>query len=170
SDRPAPAWVALVLVLVVLAGLGAGVVVLRPVALFGPRAAGTPTRTVPPVRSEEHTSELQSRGHLVCRLLLEKKKIIQDVRRPSRITMLYSSAFFFSDPPTTETYTLSLHDALPIFGPAGACLGRPRTRPGRTRRARRGRGRTATGCAVRAPGGGYPDPDRPAGKIGRAHV
>src|SRR5439155_25637157 len=31
---------------------------------------------LPPVvvRSEEHTSELQSRGHLVCRLLLEKKK------------------------------------------------------------------------------------------------
>src|SRR5690625_6233149 len=29
---------------------------------------------VNPARSEEHTSELQSRGHLVCRLLLEKKK------------------------------------------------------------------------------------------------
>src|SRR5439155_22665236 len=28
----------------------------------------------PTERSEEHTSELQSRGHLVCRLLLEKKK------------------------------------------------------------------------------------------------
>src|SRR5439155_14799922 len=28
-------------------------------------------------RSEEHTSELQSRGHLVCRLLLEKKKNIK---------------------------------------------------------------------------------------------
>src|SRR5690625_5840643 len=28
-------------------------------------------------RSEEHTSELQSRGHLVCRLLLEKKNIIK---------------------------------------------------------------------------------------------
>src|SRR5690625_6265934 len=28
----------------------------------------------PRYRSEEHTSELQSRGHLVCRLLLEKKK------------------------------------------------------------------------------------------------
>src|SRR5690625_7043415 len=27
------------------------------------------------IRSEEHTSELQSRGHLVCRLLLEKKKL-----------------------------------------------------------------------------------------------
>src|SRR5207253_7610262 len=30
-------------------------------------------------RSEEHTSELQSRGHLVCRLLLEKKKNIKDI-------------------------------------------------------------------------------------------
>src|SRR5690625_6014501 len=29
---------------------------------------------LPSPRSEEHTSELQSRGHLVCRLLLEKKK------------------------------------------------------------------------------------------------
>src|SRR5690625_6870618 len=34
------------------------------------RAAGAPSDR----RSEEHTSELQSRGHLVCRLLLEKKK------------------------------------------------------------------------------------------------
>src|SRR2546422_6953597 len=31
-------------------------------------------RHVPETRSEEHTSELQSRLHLVCRLLLEKKK------------------------------------------------------------------------------------------------
>src|SRR5687768_18330796 len=30
-------------------------------------------------RSEEHTSELQSRLHLVCRLLLEKKKILKDL-------------------------------------------------------------------------------------------
>src|SRR2546422_2898917 len=30
-------------------------------------------------RSEEHTSELQSRLHLVCRLLLEKKKQIQQI-------------------------------------------------------------------------------------------
>src|SRR5690625_2608348 len=38
-------------------------------ALVGPgRGVGVVTR------SEEHTSELQSRGHLVCRLLLEKKK------------------------------------------------------------------------------------------------
>src|SRR2546429_6183200 len=32
--------------------------------------------TATPRRSEEHTSELQSRLHLVCRLLLEKKKTI----------------------------------------------------------------------------------------------
>src|SRR5690606_39824647 len=35
----------------------------------GPRPAG-----IPDARSEEHTSELQSRENLVCRLLLEKKK------------------------------------------------------------------------------------------------
>src|SRR2546422_2900146 len=32
-------------------------------------------------RSEEHTSELQSRLHLVCRLLLEKKKLTAEVLR-----------------------------------------------------------------------------------------
>src|SRR2546422_8292227 len=34
----------------------------------------TPAATISVARSEEHTSELQSRLHLVCRLLLEKKK------------------------------------------------------------------------------------------------
>src|SRR3712207_7297283 len=34
----------------------------------------------PPKRSEEHTSELQSRQYLVCRLLLEKKKIRRCMR------------------------------------------------------------------------------------------
>src|SRR5690625_7081942 len=38
---------------------------------LGERAV--PDHTAAP-RSEEHTSEIQSRGHLVCRLLLEKKK------------------------------------------------------------------------------------------------
>src|SRR2546422_5325948 len=33
-------------------------------------------------RSEEHTSELQSRLHLVCRLLLEKKKQTKNTRNP----------------------------------------------------------------------------------------
>src|SRR3712207_8461772 len=35
-------------------------------------------------RSEEHTSELQSRQYLVCRLLLEKKKVIRDDIRATR--------------------------------------------------------------------------------------
>src|SRR2546422_3633685 len=42
----------------------------RPPAGAGARPARAPGRG----RSEEHTSELQSRLHLVCRLLLEKKK------------------------------------------------------------------------------------------------
>src|SRR5947199_7989277 len=42
-----------------------------------PHVSKQPTRqevAKPPTRSEEHTSELQSLRHLVCRLLLEKKK------------------------------------------------------------------------------------------------
>src|SRR5437660_4411720 len=58
----------------------------------GPRPAASPLcirwgRGEAP-RSEEHTSELQSRGHLVCRLLLEKKK----VTRP-RLPRCYSEFF-----------------------------------------------------------------------------
>src|ERR1039457_4066852 len=99
-----------------------------------------------PIRSEEHTSELQSPCNLVCRLLLEKKKItvlaaaapvgartcphsprqLTHAGRPpqtavrvapaaspcSRLRLLFF--FFFNDTATTEIYTLSLHDALPI--------------------------------------------------------
>src|SRR5574337_260053 len=56
------------------------------------------------LRSEEHTSELQSPLNLVCRLLLEKKK---------KKNIFFF--FFFNDTATTEIYTLSLHDALPIW-------------------------------------------------------
>src|SRR5258705_13099544 len=38
------------------------------------RSSKVPSATPPTGRSEEHTSELQSLRHLVCRLLLEKKK------------------------------------------------------------------------------------------------
>src|SRR5690349_23694967 len=43
----------------------------RPSAIIVPMIAGVAAHTA---RSEEHTSELQSRRDLVCRLLLEKKK------------------------------------------------------------------------------------------------
>src|SRR5215475_10803022 len=97
-------------------------------------------------RSEEHTSELQSRENLVCRLLLEKKKagdygwssIVQTAttiraasitnfescspgfslraisRTANLLSRIVSFVFFFNDTATTEIYTLSLHDALPI--------------------------------------------------------
>src|SRR3989442_8967789 len=42
-------------------------------------AVNSPVKKLMAKRSEEHTSELQSRPHLVCRLLLEKKK--NDVQR-----------------------------------------------------------------------------------------
>src|SRR2546422_1405499 len=48
-----------------------------PDVLLGKKAL----RNVHVQRSEEHTSELQSRLHLVCRLLLEKKKINNPDRR-----------------------------------------------------------------------------------------
>src|SRR5690625_5685823 len=63
-------------------GLSAATALATAQTMNGP-ATFTPATTAPiistmmvmPVRrSEEHTSELQSRGHLVCRLLLEKKK------------------------------------------------------------------------------------------------
>src|SRR6185437_5428743 len=95
-------------------------------------------------RSEEHTSELQALAYVVCRLLLEKKKradtacarvgswacrataalkpatschprlatsSTQDSLSPASLL----SSFFFNDTATTEIYTLSLHDALPIY-------------------------------------------------------
>src|SRR5450432_2299828 len=97
-------------------------------------------------RSEEHTSELQSRSDLVCRLLHEKKIISSPApshaqkdhernhkrrRKANSYPFPVLSAgsaysltavdcryrfffFFFNDTATTEIYTLSLHDALPI--------------------------------------------------------
>src|ERR1019366_6747271 len=98
------------------------------------------------MRSEEHTSELQSLTNLVCRLLLEKKKhtrhattlLAPDAHparpargratvgaaarpeppaKPCRLGVsrpLVDCCLFFNDTATTEIYTLSLHDALPI--------------------------------------------------------
>src|SRR6266496_2857260 len=110
-----------------------------------PRPPGHAGRTTQR-RSEEHTSELQSRRDLVCRLLLEKKKKEHSQAHPrstrspiwkyrktrklsvvtshrpttarsttsSSLFVVTASLFFFNDTATTEIYTLSLHDALPI--------------------------------------------------------
>src|SRR6476620_8281951 len=105
-------------------------------------------------RSEEHTSELQSRQYLVCRLLLEKKKnsgcqlrcvqvktIVYSIYSTRQVTHVHALGsapqasvkqtllhdfsrehFFFNDTATTEIYTLSLHDALPISGATCSAL------------------------------------------------
>src|SRR5882672_9707158 len=75
-------------------------------------------------RSEEHTSELQSHSDLVCRLLLEKNNTRRGSQalsptwwrfRWARLSLSPTAFFFFNDTATTEIYTLSLHDALPIY-------------------------------------------------------
>src|SRR5438552_1371545 len=68
-------------------------------------------------RSEEHTSELQSPDHLVCRLLLEKKNSASSTCSHSCSSFLY----WLTPTPTTQTYPLSLHDALPISAKATRC-------------------------------------------------
>src|SRR3712207_7098363 len=61
------------------------------------RPAAAPHRPAAPVeeRSEEHTSELQSRQYLVCRLLLEKKK---KKIKELKITLLVSITARLSSP------------------------------------------------------------------------
>src|SRR6478736_1554651 len=91
------------------------------------RAGGRPRS-----RSEEHTSELQSQSNLVCRLLLDKKKrhylgkgvlqavanvngeIANALRGKPADQRAIDQHFIFIDRAPTESYTLSLHDALPI--------------------------------------------------------
>src|ERR1022692_123544 len=103
-------------------------------------------RTPSSLRSEEHTSELQSPCNLVCRLLLEKTgmllsgsllsglllsgillsgllvagprglsgRVVPGSLLPGLLLAGLRRSFFFNDTATTEIYTLSLHDALPI--------------------------------------------------------
>src|SRR5438034_6026053 len=52
--------------------------------LAGDHRPRQPARRVAVLRSEEHTSELQSHSDLVCRLLLEKKKKIAGLRATRR--------------------------------------------------------------------------------------
>src|ERR1022692_1036036 len=53
--------------------------------------------------------------------------------RPARVPPLFGFFFFFNDTATTEIYTLSLHDALPIYTPSPQRLRRAaQRRPSRT--------------------------------------
>src|SRR6266568_1849461 len=106
----------------------------------GPRRAGWRPRArrrgrSSATRSEEHTSELQSQFQLVCRLLLENKNIFStfmlrnlaerlhgQITVAEDLTRRMNEVFFFTDSATTEIYTLSLHDALPISAAGGRPL------------------------------------------------
>src|SRR3712207_8327512 len=72
-------------------------------------------------RSEEHTSELQSRQYLVCRLLLEKKKELHTLRRETIIDIISAmisstslsniiSRYMRSHPSALTVHTRSEHD------------------------------------------------------------
>src|SRR6266511_3836639 len=88
-------------------------------------ACSPPARpTSRPARSEEHTSELQSRENLVCRLLLDKKQrptvrrdgglFAGSLRRglhPPRNAYREVVLLFFNNPDPHELHTLSPHDA-----------------------------------------------------------
>src|SRR3712207_8331004 len=66
-------------------------VVVGPLAFVGARRLASSSYSFPSVgRSEEHTSELQSRQYLVCRLLLEKKN------RSPLCTSPHGSAYIWS--------------------------------------------------------------------------
>src|SRR2546429_6649171 len=58
-------------------------------------------------RSEEHTSELQSRLHLVCRLLLEKNKLFAGFERQGSMTVCASHSDRLNSPPPGVRRTAS---------------------------------------------------------------
>src|ERR1017187_9665450 len=94
---------------------------------FAARAVGCRKQelVIDEIRSEEHTSELQSPMYLVCGLLLEKitasvaSGSLQAGQRFANpglpgFNSNSSEQTVFNDTATTEIYPLSLHDALPI--------------------------------------------------------
>src|SRR3712207_8005200 len=77
-----------------------------------------PTLTLryPEARSEEHTSELQSRQYLVCRLLLEKKKTPKKFTltstptpTPHLITLAAPLSFFYYISPKTTPHSVHIY-------------------------------------------------------------
>src|SRR3712207_7695988 len=72
--------------------------------------------------------------------------------------------FFFNDTATTEIYTLSLHDALPI------CDGRRRCRPGGVQRLRDVRGVGRLGGGVAGPVNTFRGSDRKSTRLNSSHA
>src|SRR5258708_12676256 len=62
-------------------------------ALYNFLGAALWVTVIASVRSEEHTSELQSPDHLVCRLLLEKKNLHVNFKHRSRLIYNHNNVF-----------------------------------------------------------------------------
>src|SRR5216110_2502488 len=108
-----------------------------------------------PYRSEEHTSELQSRELISYAVFcLKKKKVLIElgaaVARVQGLLVIEAMKifYFFTAPPTTNIYTsshtLSLHDALPIYNCRATRARQPRWRRSASRRRSQHRDRKST--------------------------
>src|SRR5438445_8018185 len=71
------------------------------------RSPDAPRRAASTFRSEEHTSELQSRQYLVCRLLLEKKNKRQKAAAPEKASQLNPTCGPLLRAPYTPSATAS---------------------------------------------------------------
>src|SRR5438445_9246340 len=81
--------------------------------------------------------------------------------------MLYILLFLFTDPDTTEIYTLSLHDALPIYRHPLSCRGGPGPRQAGARAGVR----VGAGVGAGGTGGGAPAPtDRKSTRLNSSHA
>src|SRR5215813_5755123 len=74
-----------------------------------------------PTRSEEHTSELQSRPHLVCRLLLEKKKHHTPTGRGDPVGHQHHASQNFSSS-IVNLQTHPIHNQVLIFIPQSSSM------------------------------------------------
>src|SRR5256884_3399739 len=85
---------------------------IRPARLVRRRAQRVGIAITSDTRSEEHTSELQSRLHLVCRLLLEKKKHLADLS--SSPVLRHPFVHRFPLPSATTPHPRELSQAPPL--------------------------------------------------------
>ena len=76
-------------------GTAVGVVKVVPVTMPTCSLARELATVIEALRSEEHTSELQSRQYLVCRLLLEKKKNTHKMDKTNKNISMHSSHYNF---------------------------------------------------------------------------
>src|SRR6266581_2321408 len=76
------------------------------------RSGAAGSATMPGSRSEEHTSELQSPVHVVCRLLLDKKKVVTATRTERKLEEVPASVTVLNEAVIQATPAQSLDDVI----------------------------------------------------------